>query len=668
VTPLSLPPAARHGHRLARNSDGSRLLMFGGLGTGGTYLDDTWIWDSINDDWFAQSPGSHPSARALYGLTYDQNRNVWVLFGGQNGSSYMDDTWEYNGTTWMQRTPSTSPPARSNTTLTYDPVRGRAVLVGGQNSTGYLDDVWEWDGSNWAHVTPAQRLAARSGHGAAYDSSRNVIVVAGGAGTNGERNDTWEWNGSFWRQRTTAPELPAMYNLAMDYDAAHDRMVVFGGENSNGAVEGIFLHQVLGTPTEAPPVATINRILPRDARQGGEPITFAGSGADADSSNVIAAYRWSHNGTVISTQPTFTRPATDFPLGPQTIRLEVQDDEGDWSPAVEQQIYIRDGSAGVAGDKTWTLLIYAAADNNLDPWMGENAALNGMLYRLQNAGAQANVQVGMLYDGPGANDTRRYTLAADGAWTRTSRPEAQMDAMETLRDFILWGRNSLPPTDYYALAIVDHANGIVGIGQDETSKSAGNNRPFLTPLEVRAALQAATDDGAHKIDVLHYDGCSFGLFENAAIADDLAHFVIASPNTGWGVFAYDRYRQLAGSAADPRAYAVAVARQYAEAVNAQALPYTIAVFDLAHFDTLNAAISDLGQSLLTYVQADANQRRAALKLLRTGMQKYDSGQGVPFEPDNEDSYVDLIDLAQTVKRGIDDPSVQAAGKPALCDL
>ncbi len=671
VTPFHSPPAARSGHRLARNGDGSHLLLFGGLGANNTYLDDTWLWDRVNEDWLVQAPASKPTARAYYALTYDAQRNVWLLFGGQTGSVYLGDTWEYNGTTWTQRSPASSPPARSNATLTYDPVRGRAVLIGGQNSNGYRDDVWEWDGSNWVNVTPAQRPGARSGHGAAFDSTRNVVVIAGGLGSSGLLSDIWEWNGSFWRQRTTAADrdLPAMYNLTMAYDPVHDRLLVTGGENNSRAVEGLFLHQVMGTPLSAPPVATISRILPRDARQGVDHILFEGRGADADSTDVIVAYRWSlltdTGPTVISTEASFRKPAAAFPLGPQTIRFEVQDDEGNWSPAIEQAIVIRDGGGGLASSASWTLLIYAAADNNLDPWMGDSTALNGMLHRLQQAGAQPNVQVGILYDGPTADDTRRYILTAGGTWTRTDLPEARMDEMETLRDFVQWGYRSLPATDYYALSIVDHANGVVGIAQDETSKRADNPRPFLTPLEVRAALLAATDDGARKLDVLHYDGCSFGLFENAAIADDLAQFVIASPNTGWGVFAYDRYRALAGQAPDPRRYALTVAQTYAELVGRERLPYTIAVFDLAYFDALNAAISDLGQQLLTYVQAEPGTRREALRTLRGTMQKYDSGQGRPLEPDNEDSYVDLVHLAQQVRAEIPDAAVQAAAEAVL---
>lgn len=318
-----------------------------------------------------------------------------------------------------------------------------------------------------------------------------------------------------------------------------------------------------------------------------------------------------------------------------------------------------------ASPMQWTLLIYAAADNNLDAWMGDNPTTNGMLHRLAKAGPQAGVQVAVLYDGPGKNDTRRYLLNSAGAWSVEPLPEVSMDAQETLRDFVQWGYTALPASDHYALAIVDHANGVIGIAQDETSKSKEKPLPFLTPLQVRAALLAATNNGERQLDVLHYDACSFGLFENAASADGLARYVIASPNTAWGIFAYERYRQLAGASPDPRTYALRVAQHYAEAVDAYEMPYTVTVMDMANFASLNDAISRLGDALLAYVKLAPGERISDLSKLRATLQKYDSGQGYPMEPDNEDEYVDLVHLATGLKAQITDVGVQTAADQVI---
>lgn len=357
-------------------------------------------------------------------------------------------------------------------------------------------------------------------------------------------------------------------------------------------------------PQDGAPVATIRRITPRDVRQGSDSMTFEGSGADRDGSDMIQAYRWALNGELISTQASFTLEANaleNFPLGSQTISLQVQDDEGRWSQIAQQSILIRDSEADMGGDDSWTLLIYAVGDNNLDLWMGDYANSDGMLYRLRTAGAQENVQVGILYDGAEVGDSSLYTLTEDGSWSEEAwtEEEARMDEAETLRDFIAWGYERFE-SDYYALSLVDHASGVVGFGLDESTDASAS--AFLTPLELRSAIQAATNDGSRKLEVLQYDGHSFGLLEDAAIGRGLAHYIITSPNSSWSIYAYEQYRQLAGSASSPKAYAQAVAQQYAQQVSSYDLPYTISLFDMARFEAVNSAVSSLGDTLLELSQ------------------------------------------------------------------
>ncbi len=655
LTPTTTP-MGRYGHRLVRNQASTQLLMFGGVGASDTYLNDTWLWNGNN--WEQLFPPVSPSPRAFYSLTFDSKRSVWILFGGQNPDEYLDDTWEFDGQSWRLRTPSVRPQARAKATLTFDVKRGHSVLVGGKSLESYLDDVWEWDGTQWIQIFPDQRLPQLAGHAAAYDSHREVVVIAGGAVPgNGTLSTTWEWNGSFWRQRHAGTSLPARRNFAMDYDPEHDRLLATGGDNCCGRTEGTYLQYVVSTPTESSPIATINRIHSRDARHGIDEITFQGSGADPDSDDIITGYRWWHDNAVISTQQSFTRPASAFPLGEQVVALQVLDDEGVWSATVEQRLFIRDANGGTGSGHTWTLLVYAVADNNLDPYMGDNASLNGMLYRLRTAGAQSYVNLAVLYDGPDVNDTRRYILDETGTWTSTPIGEVRMDDWESLRDFINWGRAAFT-SDYYALSLADHANGVVGFGQDLSSDSTG--RAFLTPIDLRSALQAATNDGAHQLDVLHFDGCSFGLLEDAAIAAGQAHFVVASPNTGWGTFSYDLYRQRAAEAPDPRSYAHSVAETYAQGVAANELPYTVSVFDMAHFEPLKSAVGALGTALAHYVQASPVARIAELHQLRISLQKYDSGGTRPLELDNDDSYVDLLHLVTSLKSTIQDVEVSTA--------
>jgi hypothetical protein len=657
-------PTARRGHRLIRNSDGSKLLTFGGLDPLDQALNDTWMWNGISSTWALITTSPSPPARSDYGLTFDSSRQVWTLFGGRSATGHLlQDTWEFNGTSWTQRTPAPSPPARRNATMTFDSTRGRSVLIGGSNTSGYLNDVWEWDGAQWRDATPAQPISARADHGAAYDTTRKVVVVIGGRNATTTFGDTWEWNGQYWRQRIVAPGVRPRYGFGLDYYEDNNWVVAVGGQGPDTLIQ-----EITGPVADALPIATVNQISPLDARQGAN-ITFQGSGADPDTTDVINNVRWTWLdgplAPVVSTQLSITLPATTFPVGEHTIRFEVQDNEGNWSVSIDQKILVRDANADLGSNKTWTLLIYAIADNDLQAWLGNYAASEGMLYRLSNAGIQPRVNVAVLYDDKGAGGSRRYEKRTDGDWTETQLAEQRMDDMETLRDFIRWGRDNLP-SDHLVVALADHANGVVGFGRDETSDGTG--QAFLSPIELRAALRSATDDGTRKIDVLLYDGCSFGLLEDAAIADGLAHFVIASPNTGWAVFPYDAYRQLAGVASGPRDFATKAAVTYTERTKALPQPFTVSVFDMAGFGALNTSVSAFGSALANYITsnpASSDSRRTQISAIRSASQKYDSAADNTYELTNEDAYVDLVDFATNVRASITGGNVSGAADAVL---
>ncbi|MBK8232988.1 MAG: hypothetical protein IPK72_20990 [Candidatus Eisenbacteria bacterium] len=89
------------------------------------------------------------NARQGHALAYDSARGRTVLFGGVEVSSYVSDTWEWDGSNWTRQNPAVSPPARSGHALAYDSARGRTVLFGGfyavAGNGSYLSDTWEWD-------------------------------------------------------------------------------------------------------------------------------------------------------------------------------------------------------------------------------------------------------------------------------------------------------------------------------------------------------------------------------------------------------------------------------------------------------------------------------------------------------------------------------------------
>jgi hypothetical protein len=122
---------------------------------------------------------------------------VVVLFGGKQGTTFLSDTWEWDGNNWLQLNPANSPPPRNAHVLAYDPARGRTVLFGG--NTPYpgpiLADTWEWDGLDWVQRFPLTSPPPRDLHALACDSARGKLVLFGGHGASvsGHLSDTWEY-------------------------------------------------------------------------------------------------------------------------------------------------------------------------------------------------------------------------------------------------------------------------------------------------------------------------------------------------------------------------------------------------------------------------------------------------------------------------------------------
>ncbi len=221
-------PSIRLGTAMVFDMDRNVALLFGGDGT--TRLDDTWEWDGT--DWMDVTPASgNPPGRGRLALTYDSSRQRVVLFGGIDGV-FFDDTWEWDGAAWTDVTPvSGNPSPRALHAMAYDPANGVTVLFGGLGtSSTHFDDTWEWDGSSWTDVTPTGTSpSARRGHAMAYDPIRDVAVMFGGAVGGSLFADTWEWDGSSWTEISPTTSPDARSGHGMVYDSARGRVVLHGG-------------------------------------------------------------------------------------------------------------------------------------------------------------------------------------------------------------------------------------------------------------------------------------------------------------------------------------------------------------------------------------------------------------------------------------------------------
>jgi hypothetical protein len=191
-------PSPRLGHAMAYDAARSRTVLFGGgLSGNPVLLGDTWDWDGA--DWQQRTTATAPPGSDAAVMTYDAARACVVLLVPvvAGGSLIGSQTWTWDGATWTQHAPVHMPSPRRNADMAYDAHRQRVVLFGGHHdpTSTFLADTWEWDGVDWTSVTPATQPAGRGQSALAYDAVRQRIVMFGGAlfwGFN-EAGDTWEY-------------------------------------------------------------------------------------------------------------------------------------------------------------------------------------------------------------------------------------------------------------------------------------------------------------------------------------------------------------------------------------------------------------------------------------------------------------------------------------------
>jgi hypothetical protein len=241
-------------------------ILFGGQ-NGSQFLNDTWEFTA--DQWI-QLPTPHaPSPRAGASLAFDYNDSSLVLFGGWNGVTYLDDTWNFSGN-WTNITANVtshgSPSARGYAAMTYNGTSARGVLVlfGGRDDAGALADSWELGKVAWKNETAKWGAPpARSDSGIVYDAVDGYTLLFGGLGTSGYLGDTWKLFNGQWSQVPVTASPPARADFSLVYDPATNYTVLFGGWTNQSGTVNLFSDTWTYVSGDWTRVTTVNAPAPR---------------------------------------------------------------------------------------------------------------------------------------------------------------------------------------------------------------------------------------------------------------------------------------------------------------------------------------------------------------------------------------------------------------------
>jgi hypothetical protein len=193
LVPTGALPVRRSYHSAIYDPVRDRMVVFGGgLGDYGPGYNDVWALSLAGTPaWTQLTPtGALPCVRYLHSAIYDPVRDRMVVFGGYGSpGGYLNDVWALSlaGTpAWTALAPTGAPPSgRRGHGAIYDPVRDRMVVFGGTDGTNARNDVWALSLSGtpaWTALTPAGTLpGGRSAHSAIYDPMGDRMVVFGGS-------------------------------------------------------------------------------------------------------------------------------------------------------------------------------------------------------------------------------------------------------------------------------------------------------------------------------------------------------------------------------------------------------------------------------------------------------------------------------------------------------
>ncbi len=243
VSPDNVKPGPRIHHAMSYDRYRSKAILFGGYYLN-EYFNDMWEWDGINRTWTALVDEENtPSSRRNPGMTYDNSREQLFLFGGDNNGDGMNDTWVWDSLneSWSNLDGlDNSPTERSFLSVIFDELTEKVFLFGGTDGLwSVVQDTWEWDGleTGWTErIILGEKPASRSGNSLVYDSRRNRIVLFGGYAVFQPLQDTWVWDSmaETWSDWTPSGNKPSDTNpFGMIYDELRDKIFLFEGTNEN---------------------------------------------------------------------------------------------------------------------------------------------------------------------------------------------------------------------------------------------------------------------------------------------------------------------------------------------------------------------------------------------------------------------------------------------------
>ncbi len=374
-------PEPRRNGVAVYDSAGKRIIIFGGATQTGL-LNDTWAFDLTAGRWtLLNTTGAAPGRRLGHNAIYDPVGNQMIVWAGQQGSAFFNDTWSLNLATleWRNLTPSSRPRSRYGSASVFDPAErqlvqfagfteegrrfqdtqgfdldtnmwqdyttqenkpgirclltaaydraGRRMIIYGGQRSGWLDDLWAFDlrTRQWEELTPQDRPAGRFFAESFIDVDGRFIVF-GGSTPSGNVNETWgyDFNARQWNKIEIADPPSPRNGMMGAYIPEENRFIVFGGIGSS-------LFNDVWELKGAAPQSVLPEII--EASVQGKRLTITGKNFDDGARVLINGQQQKTSNDTAQPSSILTAKKAGKKIAPgQTVVLQVRNSDGRLSP------------------------------------------------------------------------------------------------------------------------------------------------------------------------------------------------------------------------------------------------------------------------------------------------------------------------------------------------
>lgn len=317
--------------------------------------------------------------------------------------------------------------------------------------------------------------------------------------------------------------------------------------------------------------------------------------------------------------------------------------------------------ADISAAGTWTVMVYALLDNNLDEYWGlgdfremreVTEQVPGLTFvaLLDRSDQHSNEELGRLGDWT----TAKLIDISGGRFKEIDDwGERDLGHPDTLVEF-LQAAAAYAPADHYALVFKDHGGGMV-VGPDEVP---GDNALWNSEIAdaLGAGLPAA---GIGTLDLIAYDACLQASLETASTVHPFASYMVASEDLSYGgAFYYQGFDYL-GQAADPTVEGLggSLLSNHIDFMVQEvgSRGGTLSLLDLRRFAAFEQALAEV-------VEVARDSMRASAPVFGRRLERV-IRFGADPDPVRDFAMVDLGQLLRRVARS-DAPVAEAAGRAA----